>query len=206
MGSIEDRVGRLESDPRADELRLAIDRVESRVIAVEREQTSLRERIDASLDEMRVERAKMADAIAKAEKAFARIEELAEAQDELRAASSVDALLPRIADLEALVLENGRNDGRVAKELEALRAAIESTPRASSDRAPQKKKADTSTPAATLRGVSGIGPKMESKLRALGITDRAALASLDEDARARIASELGVKRDKLDAWCEAAKG
>lgn len=195
LGSIEDRVSRLEGDPRADELRLAIDRVESRVIAVEREQASLRERVESVLEEMRSERARMADAVAKAEKAFARIEELAEAQDELRASSGVDVLLPRIADLESLVLENGRNDAKLAKELEALRDQM----------AQPVEKPAANTGSAPLRGISGIGPKMESKLRALGIADRAALAALDDAGRARVAGELGVKRDKLDAWCEAAR-
>ena len=197
LGSIEDRLSRLEGDPRADELRLAIDRVEERITTALREHAALRERFESVIEEVRAERARMADAVGNAEKALARIEELAEAQDELRAASSLDALLPRMADLESLVIENGRNDARLAKELEALRDQVTGTAAAESSSAPPRA-------GAPLRGIPGIGPKMESKLRALGIEDRAALAALDDEARARVSRELGVKREKLDAWCEAA--
>ncbi|UJR79359.1 hypothetical protein [Sandaracinus amylolyticus] len=193
LASIEDRVARIEADPRSDELRLAIDRIEARMLGIEREQAAMRAHVDALLDEMRTERAKMSSAIESAEKAFARIEELAEAQDELRTASSVDALLPRMADLESLVIENGRNDARLEKEVESLRALL--------DAAPAK---PLSAPA-SLRTITGIGPKIEAKLHALGIADRAALAALDDDAITRIASELAIKRDKLAAWCDAAR-
>ncbi|AKF08032.1 hypothetical protein [Sandaracinus amylolyticus] len=194
LASIEDRVARIEGDPRPDELRLAIDRIETRMLGIEREQAAMRTRVDALLDEVRSERARMSSAIESAEKAFARIEELAEAQDELRTASSVDALLPRMADLESLVIENGRNDARLEKELESLRARLDAAPVPAA-----------SPDAASLRTIAGIGPKIEAKLHALGIAHRAALAALDDDAIKRVASELAIKREKLAAWRDAAR-
>ena len=44
-----------------------------------------------------------------------------------------------------------------------------------------------------------------TKLREAGVPDAAALAALDDAGRARVAAATGIKRDKLDAWCAAAR-
>jgi predicted flap endonuclease-1-like 5' DNA nuclease len=148
--SLEERVARAEADPRPAELVLAIDRAEARVIATEREQAAIRERLDA-----------------------------------LSASAA--------ADRERL--------DRLASALERALAAFARAPGSAASCAPEPAAAGVRP----LRAIPGIGAKIESKLRAAGIGDAAALAALDAVACARLAREIGVKPDKLEAWCAAAR-
>lgn len=167
LASIEDRVGRLEEDPRPAELRLSIDRVEQRVIAAEREQQSIRDGHAA------------------------RSEPSPPALDLDRVRASIE----RVAALESRVAEMERRESALAEELASLRTSS----RPAAPRSPGARTSDG------LRSIAGIGPKMITKLQGAGISDREALAALDDEARARLAREIGVKRDKLDSWCDAAR-
>jgi hypothetical protein len=136
--SIEDRLSHLGKGSGEKELRLAIDRAEVRVVAAEKEQSAIRDRMGEIEKQLKESGAKLTKTLEKTEKLMARLEELEEAQDALREASKVDVLLPRIADLEALVLETGRADAKLQKQLDELRAAAGAPKPA---KAPAKKRA-----------------------------------------------------------------
>ena len=165
---------------------------------MERDHAELRAKLMDATSRAEREAAAFTAALDKVDRVLARLEEIEEAQDAIRAESAGDTILPRLADLEALVLENGRNDARLRKELDDLRSAIAAaaTAPAAAPAAPRKKSG--------AFGVAGVGPKLVAKLREAGIEDAAALAALDGEGRARVAKATGIKREKLDAWCDAA--
>jgi predicted flap endonuclease-1-like 5' DNA nuclease len=175
--SLEGRLLRAESDPRPVELRLAIDRLEARVIAAEREQRALREQLEARV--IAAEREQRA----LREQLEARVVAAEREQRALR------------EQLEALFRLAGEERARIDRLTEAWEEIAGHLRRSASD----------APPARTLRDIPGIGPKSESKLRAAGIASADDLAALDAEGRSRIARMLGIKQEKFDAWCEAAR-
>ncbi|MDQ3037994.1 MAG: hypothetical protein M3Y87_36705 [Myxococcota bacterium] len=199
LTSIEDRVTRVEDDPRPAELRLLLDRLEARLLAGERDRAQLRDRLDSIDARGATSPARTDDgAVEISQRALDRLAELERSLEEVRASSSVDVLLSRIAELESLVVESGRHTTKVAAELAELGAQRVAPVTITGAPAP-------AASTGSLRSIAGIGPKLESKLRALGVDDVAALAALSEDDRTRLSPELGLKPGKLDGFCAAAR-
>jgi predicted flap endonuclease-1-like 5' DNA nuclease len=217
MASLESRIALVERDPEKNELRLAGERLELRVAALAKtlEQLSHEVRDRVARAEHRADESEKhaLRAASDAQKALARSHEAIDAQDALREEAKLDALLPRLADVEALVLENGRNDALQRKRLDALEARMGAGTHAGTPAEPRAEAPATAPEAARgaeengddLRRIKGIGPAYAKALRAMGVSRFADIAAWDDAALARVAEALGTKKDRLAKWTEKAR-
>ena len=216
MASLESRIALVERDPERNELRLAAERLDLRLTALAKtlEQLSHEVRDRVARAEHRADESEKhaLRAASDAQKALARSHEAIDAQDALREEAKLDALLPRLADVEALVLENGRNDALQRKRLDALEARV-GAGTATAPAEPSAEAPATAGEAARgaeedgddLRRIKGIGPAYAKALRAMGVSRFADIAAWDDAALARVAEALGTKKDRLAKWTEKAR-
>jgi predicted flap endonuclease-1-like 5' DNA nuclease len=162
IASLDTRLGKLECDPRPAELRLALDRIEARILASEREQGAIKSRLDAL---------------------------------EQRPSRSEEDAAPRASERPS-----GDALASVTAEIAELRAAIATMSATAAARGESAGAARS-----PFAGITGIGPKIQTKLAAAGVPDAAGLAAIEDPERDRIARAIGVKRDKLDGWIDAAR-
>lgn len=126
------------------------------------------------------------------------LEQLREQYDALRGLMTVRA--ERIRELERLVEERDRS---LAEAQQALATAQQEV-------LAERARADTATVATApddLRQLYGVGPKVEARLRELGVRRFADIAAWTDEDIDRIAPQLKVhaKRIRRDGWVESAR-
>lgn len=107
--------------------------------------------------------------------------------------------LVRITD----ILTGGAKPAAKAK---AKPAKSEAAPKASEETAAPAAKAEAASGGDDLKKLSGLGPAIEKKLNAAGVTTYAQIAAMSGDDVARVEEEAGIKgRFERDNWIEQAK-